>query len=65
MFDFTYYFSLIKTQDLYPNPMKLIFVGFEIPHTFESIGYRLVPDMTLTLKKTTLTLKMGGSVHLP
>ena len=26
---------------------------------------RLVPDMTLTLKKTTLTLKMGGSVHLP
>ena len=26
---------------------------------------RLVPDMTLTLKKTTLTLKMGGSIHLP
>ena len=23
---------------------------------------RLVPDMTLTLKKTTLTLKMGGRV---
>ena len=26
---------------------------------------RLVPDMTLTLKKTTLTFKMGGRVHLP
>ena len=26
---------------------------------------RLVPDMTLTLKKTILTLKLGGSVHLP
>ena len=26
---------------------------------------RLVPDMTLTLKKMTLTLKIGGGVHLP
>ena len=25
---------------------------------------RLVPDMTLTLKKASLTLKIGGSVHL-
>ena len=32
----------------------------EMPYTV-----RLVPDMPLTLKKTTLTLKMGGNVHLP
>ena len=25
---------------------------------------RLVPDITLTLKKITLTLKIGGNVHL-
>ena len=30
-------------------------------------GYpkRIIPDMTITLKKKTLTLKMGGYVHLP
>ena len=52
------------------NISKILYAPLRLPsllhcNTHKKVSLRLVPDMTLTLKKTTLPLEMGGSVHLP